>query len=260
MLQVNFFVLCTLCLVKFRLFVIGVPLNDGKKAEIGEFKYQVALLEEDDYIANCGGGIIDAKFILTAAHCVIDPIENEFKSTGLFVMAGAVDLYDNSEVTEKVRVIKIWVPDEYPDKNADPEEPYLSTGDIAVLELVHPLTLNKVSSNLPELNKLDLPTADSDYADKTAVITGYGLYNVDWTSMKFDEHDQVIHIGDDTSSNKLHHAEARVISNEACKSTYHPSIKSRHLCANVLHCPRGQCSKPGICQVCNNDSKKKHRT
>ncbi|CAB0027814.1 unnamed protein product [Trichogramma brassicae] len=117
-----------------------------------------------------------------------------------------------------------------------------------VFLLVHPLTLNKVSSNLPELNKLDLPTPDSDYADKTAVITGYGLYNVDWTSMKFDEHDQVIHIGDDTSSNKLHRAEARVISNEACKSLYNPSIKSRHLCANVLHCPRGQCSKPGICQ------------
>lgn len=46
----------------------GTLIVGGTEAEPGQFPYQVALVEGGLYI--CGGVIIDARHILTAAHCV----------------------------------------------------------------------------------------------------------------------------------------------------------------------------------------------
>ncbi|KAK1135836.1 Chymotrypsin-1 [Melipona bicolor] len=60
------FVLCCLAVTAF-----GFPENQivgGKDAPVGKFPYQVSLRKSGSHF--CGGSILDARTILTAAHCV----------------------------------------------------------------------------------------------------------------------------------------------------------------------------------------------
>lgn len=50
---------------------------NGKDAELKEFPWQISLQLKDSKSHRCGGSILNAKFILTAAHCLMRYLESK---------------------------------------------------------------------------------------------------------------------------------------------------------------------------------------
>jgi secreted trypsin-like serine protease len=131
----------------------------GKTADDGEYPFQVAFLRADyltddlesQYEAEfCGGSMIAASWVLTAAHCVTDygePID----PSSMVVLTGTTDLMKG----KRSKVKSIRVHESYDDWTMD--------NDIALVELEAPVDLPPV--------KLDL---DAGAFEKATVI-GWGL-------------------------------------------------------------------------------------
>ena len=103
----------------------------------------------------CGGTIIDAKTILTAAHCYHG---KNLKGTDFFVTAGVVHVQDGAG--QSAFVEKITLHESYNPKTLD--------NDIAILKLKTPLTFND------KVQRACLPEASFVPTGK-AVASGWGL-------------------------------------------------------------------------------------
>lgn len=150
--------------------VDGVPIN------ISDAPYQVSL--QDDFGHFCGGTIIDANRIVTAAHCT-----EGFTAGEITIRAGVAGHQDVSG--QDVIVSKII------DNPA-----YAETGesDISVLILSNPLQLNNEVQAISLANSGDVAQAT------TATVSGWGVLSED---------------GDDTPDNLLS-VDVPLISDEAC--------------------------------------------
>lgn len=100
-------------------------------AKHGQFQYQVSIQVENEHI--CGGGIIDDKLILTAAHCVIDTETNELDNEEYTIIAGTTDTKDRGKHVIMAKVKTIYVHKNFNPVKADPR--VVEVGDIAVLEV-----------------------------------------------------------------------------------------------------------------------------
>lgn len=118
----------------------------GQSASIASFPFQVALYDSQ---ANspaagffCGGVIVDATHVITAAHCVAGIVQGS--SGGVDVLAGSTSLAptDPGSVRDPVRSSVV-------DPNYDPLS---SDYDIALLTLAHSLWEGQVA---PSVNGLD---------------------------------------------------------------------------------------------------------
>ena len=103
----------------------GEGIIGGEEAKPDDLLYQISLRMFGLHI--CGGGIINEKFILTAAHCVIDE-DNNFETLPLTVVAG---IQDFNQTGYEVEVAKAYVPSNY---NGSLKS---SVGDIAVVQVMY---------------------------------------------------------------------------------------------------------------------------
>ncbi|KAL2768093.1 coagulation factor IX isoform 2 precursor [Daubentonia madagascariensis] len=99
----------------------------GENAKPGQFPWQVLLNGKID--AFCGGSIVNEKWVVTAAHCVVPPVN-------ITVIAGEHDIEKTEPTEQKRNVIRVILHHSY---NATINK---YSHDIALLELDKPLTLN----------------------------------------------------------------------------------------------------------------------
>lgn len=116
----------------------GEPVPDGR------YPFQVALLRTSDLDATaesqykaqfCGGTLVAARWILTAAHCMRDG-DTALTPADFVVLAGSADLEAGKRLTVKTIVIN----DRYNDSSMD--------HDAALLELDSPVDLSPVALDL----------------------------------------------------------------------------------------------------------------
>lgn len=115
--------------------ILKPKIVGGQFASDNQFPYQVALIYRGSI--RCGGSILTEKFILTAAHCLVE-------RNGLKILAGTNKL-SNGGITRDVA-------------EQIPHENYGNfMNDIALLKLQEPLTFDDSIKPI-ELGKEELPT------------------------------------------------------------------------------------------------------
>ncbi|XP_075227059.1 trypsin-1-like [Lycorma delicatula] len=138
---------------KQKLKIVG-----GVDAEPGEFPWQVSL---QITIGNspkhiCGGAIINANWVITAAHCV-----HKIAANRLSVVAGDYNLYVVEGTEQRVNVRKIYT------NNYNFETFY---NDIALLLVSPPIKLDGYTTA-----PVCLPYSSAKFISGFAVVTGWGV-------------------------------------------------------------------------------------
>lgn len=151
----------SLCALKTRKLIVG-----GTKADPKEFPHMAAVGfdgTDGDIMWNCGGTLISAKVVLTAAHCTWS---RQWKAAK-WVRVGDLNLKENND-DARPQTIKIKEKIRHPDY-----KPPSQYHDIALLRLEDKVVFNAWVR--PACLPVDWPDVGSD---NKAVATGWGL--VDW--------------------------------------------------------------------------------
>jgi secreted trypsin-like serine protease len=136
----------------------------GQDASIASFPFQVALYDPQAQTPAagffCGGVIIDATHVITAAHCVSASVRQVAPAYGIEVLAGSTSLDppDAGSVRDPVRWSAV-------DSSYDPLS---SDYDIALLTLAHPLWTGSVAPSVNGVNRIAPLALDSGAASTYA--------------------------------------------------------------------------------------------
>jgi len=165
----------------------------GSAATAGQFPFQVALLESGSLF--CGGVLINANTVLTAAHCSVD-----YSASSVKVRAGSLKYASGGTL---VSVSKIVVHPDYDSNTID--------NDIALWQLA---TAIPTSSTI---GYATLPVQGSDPASGTSTtVSGWGLTSE----------------GGSTLPASLRYVSVPVVSRATCRSEYGTSaITDNMFCA-----------------------------
>eukprot|EP01054_Gregarina_sp_Poly1_P006715 Gregarina_sp_Poly_1__6714@NODE_3611_length_978_cov_21_725576_g2297_i0_p1_GENE_NODE_3611_length_978_cov_21_725576_g2297_i0NODE_3611_length_978_cov_21_725576_g2297_i0_p1_ORF_typecomplete_len259_score14_28Trypsin/PF00089_26/1_6e66Trypsin_2/PF13365_6/9_9e09DUF316/PF03761_15/7_4e05Peptidase_S7/PF00949_21/0_057DUF1986/PF09342_11/0_042Peptidase_S55/PF05580_12/0_056_NODE_3611_length_978_cov_21_725576_g2297_i019795 len=179
---------------------------NGIPASQGEFPSQLSLQAWNSH--NCGASVLNANYVLTAAHCVVG-----YSASQLSVLAGSVNLASGS----RHQVAEIIVHSQY--NAADSWK-----NDIAVLKLATPLQIDNVN-----IKPVSLPAAGEKPADgAVATVIGWG---------RLSEGGPI--------PNELQKVDIAVVNQAQCSSVYgsmgYP-IYSGHICADVPEGNKGSCN------------------
>lgn len=154
----------------------------GNEIGIDKAPYQVALYWNNEFI--CGGAIISAMHILSAAHCIIDAAE--YYTIGV----GSSELYN----TKKYEVESITIHPEYNHTTF--------SSDISILKLKYSLEINNSTVQIIELNK-NLNMVQELKNGTGALVTGWG--KTEFVSIY---------------SNILHGVEVKIVARDTCQRIY----------------------------------------
>jgi secreted trypsin-like serine protease len=137
----------------------------GEIAKPHSYPYQAGILVRvfDEFKGQCGGSIIGAKTILTAAHCLD-------LSTESVVILGAHELQNESESTQQRQIVEqsgYRIHKDYDSK--------VKRNDIALLILPKSVTFNEY------VTKIDLPWdyVGNHFVNSTVTMTGWGVMSDD---------------------------------------------------------------------------------
>ena len=153
------------------MIVGGTPAADGK------YPYQVRLYDSlDDEKGSCGGSLVDAQWVLTAAHCMYggrDDTKRAIEPSELVIGYGSND----RKQTKKVAVAAIFVHPKYAACFGGIACTDAAKADIALLKLAEPVAD-------PKTVKL----VDPD-TEKTLLVPGAKVVVTGWGAM-WDPHDE----------------------------------------------------------------------
>jgi secreted trypsin-like serine protease len=147
---------------------------NGTAISIGEAPWQVAVFAEvQGGEILCGGSIVDATHILTAAHCVFDPTTHERLAPASFVvLAGTADITLEGfehEPSAQARLVSGVRPHPY----YSPTEALPAADDVAVLSLAQPLVESPGG-----VQPIALSPAETELAEGTTTeLSGFGEQN-----------------------------------------------------------------------------------
>ena len=147
----------------------SIRIINGQPITVDQAPWQVALLHasvpNDDYNAQfCGGSILSADWIITAAHCVVDNNGAAVSPASVEVGAGITTL--GSPNVTRFEVSQVVVHPEYNSATTN--------NDIAVLELASPLTLDGTTKQAIVMPDPAALGAGWPAANTTALVSGWG--------------------------------------------------------------------------------------
>lgn len=194
-------------------FLIEPKIVGGLKAKAGDDPWQVALLRADkaEPVRRpfCGGSLVSATWVVTAAHCV----DNGTARTDLDVLGGTVDV---SVGGVRVKVTEIivhphYLPGKYP------------RNDIALLRLSSILTGASINA-IPLVSGVDEAIALKD--GSLARVTGWGSLKAGGTTVK-----------------DLRYVQLRVFTNSDCNDpvAYKGKVKDEMVCAGFAKGGKDSC-------------------
>ena len=139
----------------------------GQDAEPAEWPWQVFLVIADTYM--CGGSIVHAEWVVTAAHCVVENVTawgiDVFAADQVLVVAGEHDLERWEGTEQLLSVTDVIVHPAY--------NPVTNDSDLALLKLSTPIQLGSAARPVTLLTS---PADDALAAPGTpATATGWGL-------------------------------------------------------------------------------------
>ncbi|XP_025835259.1 trypsin-1-like [Agrilus planipennis] len=160
----------------------------GQRAARNQFPYQVSLqwAEDDFSIHFCGGSLISASVVLTAASCAADFVDN---TRNISILAGALSLNESSSSSQRRLASSFIVHENWPVVSETSDSPF----DIALIKVNPPFDLS--SSVQPVV----LPSQGADVSG-SAVYSGWG-----YTSDSDYDYPSI-----------LQYADVDIISNDQC--------------------------------------------
>lgn len=199
----------------------------GHPAKPGKFPYQVRLYASaEDEKGFCGGSIIDPRWILTAAHCVVTGSDEEGPRTPVekvLVGYGSID----RTATTKLESEAIVVHPLYLDKAI------ASGSDVALIKLKHPI---------PGAKAVEIADPDSE---KELVTRGVKVTVTGWGAIWDPNDKDVVELlskidpqADVTEKLnfplKLHETDIHVMARDECRAIYEPQqlgVADSEICA-----------------------------
>ena len=189
----------------------------GQPAAPGEYPWQVALVNARE--ANpqfgqfCGGSLIDAEWVLTAAHCTVGETPGSID-----VVLGINNLSDGPTTGGQGQRIDVDQIMAYPGYNASTED-----GDVALLHLATPATLGGT------VQTIGLTGSDDETLFEqgdTATITGWGATS-----------------DGGAGSNALLEVAVPIVSNNTCNApaSYGGAVTANMLCAGLAAGGKDSC-------------------
>eukprot|EP00076_Gallus_gallus_P029590 XP_015153728.1 transmembrane protease serine 13 isoform X2 [Gallus gallus] len=224
---------CTTCGQRISGRIIG-----GKETSVSKWPWQVSVQYGPVHI--CGGTIIDAQWVLTAAHCFF---MNSMKILDDWKVYGGVS--DLKQPMEGIPVSQVIINSNYSDDHDD--------YDIALMKLSRPLTLSA------QIRPACLPMHGQRFqTGRSCFITGFGKTRENEALQKVCEKQQLapsysgglrLALPDgssclaDNTSPKLREAEVKLIDYKICNSdkVYEGYLTPRMMCAGYLQGGKDAC-------------------
>jgi len=196
----------TICLFGLIALTSGAPrasnlgIVGGKDASYGEIPYQVSVLKDGvEGFHKCGGSLIDASWVLTAAHCC-----KGHEPATLGVSVGILRLLESDLEQQDIGVKSIVMHEDF--------DPVTWKNDICLLELETPATLSE------NVATIALPSSAEEHkAGTKCQVSGWG---------------KIIQNG--FQSNVLQKVSIPIVSEEECKDSYNNrELTDSMVCAGV---------------------------